>query len=85
MAAPKHNNQPDRRIAMNSYRIDIETFASGRRANGEIEVADAAMTSVQVTGYRNAVKLAKEEAAKGKLGRCVIMRGPLPQMTGRKF
>ena len=70
---------------MNTYQIDIETFTSGRRPSGEIEVTDATMTSIQVTGYRSAVKLAKEEAAKGKLGRCVIMRGPLPDMAGRKF
>jgi hypothetical protein len=66
-----------------TYQLDIETFTPAFRANGKAALTDCRMESRQITGYRAAVAEAKAEAAKGKLGRCVILRDASGK--GRKF
>ena len=59
---------------MKTYAIDIETFTPGLAPNGDIRLTDCRLVAVTVTGWHAARKRARVELAKGKLGRCVILR-----------
>jgi hypothetical protein len=68
-----------------TYRIDVETFDTPAQRKGEgFDIQNHETTSTEVVGYRAARETAKTEAAKGKAGRVVILRGPLPSLRGRK-